>query len=81
MPAGSGFLAEEMVALDWEEYVDIDARLFRPAEVDLLLGDPTKAQEQLGWEAKTSFRELVRIMTEADLALAEREAAMAAHSR
>jgi GDPmannose 4,6-dehydratase len=65
--------------MDWREYVDIDPRLFRPAEVDLLLGDATKARERLGWAPKTSFQQLVRIMTDADMALARREAAMAAH--
>lgn len=53
--------------------VEIDPRYFRPTEVDLLIGDPTKAREKLGWVPKTSFSELVRIMVEADLALARRE--------
>jgi GDPmannose 4,6-dehydratase len=69
----------EILDMDWREYVDIDPRLFRPAEVDLLLGDATKARERLGWAPKTSFQQLVRIMTDADMALARREAAMAAH--
>jgi GDPmannose 4,6-dehydratase len=60
--------------LDWRPYVDIDPRYYRPAEVDLLQGDASKAREKLGWEPRTSFRELVRLMTEADLALARREA-------
>ena len=55
------------VNLDWEKYVEIDPRYFRPAEVELLIGDPTKAKEKLNWTAKTSFKELVKIMTEADL--------------
>jgi GDPmannose 4,6-dehydratase len=59
---------------DWTPYVDIDPKYFRPAEVDLLLGDPSKARERLGWVPKTTFRELVRIMTDADLELATREA-------
>ena len=56
-----------LVNLDWEKYVEIDPRFFRPAEVDLLIGDPSKAKEKLGWTPKTSFKELVRIMLEADL--------------
>jgi GDPmannose 4,6-dehydratase len=59
--------------LDWERHVVIDPRHFRPAEVDLLLGDPTKARERLGWAPRTAFRELARLMTEADLELARRE--------
>ncbi|MBJ6749703.1 GDP-mannose 4,6-dehydratase [Geomonas anaerohicana] len=53
--------------------IRIDPRYFRPAEVDLLLGDATKAKEKLGWQLKTSFEELVNMMTDADLKLAERE--------
>jgi GDPmannose 4,6-dehydratase len=56
------------VDLDWQEYVKIDPRYFRPAEVDLLIGDAGKAKRLLGWQAKTSFRELVRIMVDADRA-------------
>ncbi len=55
------------VDLDWEKYVKYDARYERPAEVDLLIGDPAKAKEKLGWEPKTKFKELVKIMVEADL--------------
>ena len=53
--------------LDWQEYVKHDARYERPAEVDLLIGDPAKAKRQLGWEPRTKFRELVRLMVDADL--------------
>jgi GDPmannose 4,6-dehydratase len=56
-----------LVGLNWEDYVKIDARYFRPAEVDLLLGDATKAKELLGWEPRVKFKELVRMMVEADL--------------
>ena len=56
-----------MVGLDWHDYVEIDSRYFRPAEVDLLMGDPSKAKKVLGWEARTNFMELVRIMMRADL--------------
>lgn len=63
------FLQEafKLVNLDWEKYVEVDPRYFRPAEVDLLLGDPTKAKQKLNWQPKTSFKELVKIMVEADL--------------
>ena len=60
-------LAFEYVGRDWREHVAFDPRYLRPTEVDELCGDPTKAREVLGWEPRTSFRELVRIMVEADL--------------
>ncbi|MEQ1842278.1 MAG: GDP-mannose 4,6-dehydratase, partial [Verrucomicrobiales bacterium] len=59
--------------LDWEKYVKYDQRYERPAEVELLIGDPAKAKEKLGWEPKVKFKELVRIMVDADLNLAKRE--------
>jgi GDPmannose 4,6-dehydratase len=65
--------------LDWREYVEIDPRYNRPAEVDLLLGDPTKARTVLGWEPKVTFKSLVRIMIDHDLKLAEREKRTAEH--
>jgi GDPmannose 4,6-dehydratase len=52
--------------LDWNEYVTIDERYFRPAEVDLLLGDASKAKQQLGWEPTVRFDELVRMMVDHD---------------
>ena len=55
------------VGLNWQDYVEIDNRYIRPSEVDILQGDPTKAKEKLGWESKTNFDELVKIMVEADL--------------
>ncbi len=61
------------LSLDWEAVVDYDARYERPAEVDMLVGDASKAKAQLGWEPKVKFKDLVRIMVEADLELAERE--------
>jgi GDPmannose 4,6-dehydratase len=61
--------------MDWTDYVDVDPRYYRPAEVDILQGDASKARRKLGWVAKTTFRELARMMTESDLDLAEREAA------
>ena len=54
---------------DWERYVEIDPQFLRPAEVDLLIGDPSKARERLGWVPETSFEELIRLMTQADLEL------------
>jgi GDPmannose 4,6-dehydratase len=56
------------VGLDWQRYVEIDPRYHRPAEVDLLVGDAAKARAKLGWEPKVKFKELVRLMVEADLA-------------
>jgi GDPmannose 4,6-dehydratase len=55
------------VGLDWREHVVVDPKYFRPAEVDLLLGDPGKARAVLGWRPKVSFGELVRLMVDADL--------------
>ncbi len=55
--------------LDWEQYVKIDPKYYRPAEVDLLIGDSSVARAELGWKPKTSFEELVNMMVEADLAL------------
>jgi GDPmannose 4,6-dehydratase len=54
--------------LDWRQFVEIDPRYFRPAEVDLLIGDASKAKRKLGWEPKITFKELVRMMVDADLA-------------
>lgn len=62
-----------LLDLDWQRYVEVDARYYRPAEVDLLLGDASKARRELGWEPKVDFRELVRLMVAHDLTLAERE--------
>ncbi len=59
--------------LDWSKYVEIDPRYFRPTEVNLLLGDCSKAKEKLGWEATTSCRELAQIMVDHDLDLARTE--------
>ncbi len=55
------------VGLDWEKYVEIDPRYFRPTEVDLLQGDPTKAARELGWKPKTTFEQLAKIMVDADM--------------
>ncbi len=53
--------------LDWQDYVEIDPRYFRPAEVDLLIGDSSKARRKLGWAPKVTFRDLVRMMIDADM--------------
>jgi GDPmannose 4,6-dehydratase len=66
-----------LLDMDWEKYVEYDKRYERPAEVDLLIGDPAKAKRQLNWEPKVRFKELVKIMTESDLELAKREAQIA----
>jgi len=55
------------VNLDWKEFVEIDQKYFRPTEVDLLIGDSSRAKRKLGWEPKVKFHDLVRIMVEADL--------------
>jgi GDPmannose 4,6-dehydratase len=57
------------VGLDWKEFVKFDARYERPAEVDLLIGDPAKAKAKLGWEPKTKFVELTKLMVDADVAM------------
>jgi GDPmannose 4,6-dehydratase len=69
------FLAEAFGALDldWQKYVVVDPRYFRPAEVDLLLGDATKAKQALGWEPKVGFKELVRMMVQADMEQVQQE--------
>jgi len=59
--------------LDWQKYVEIDPRYFRPTEVDCLLGDAGKAKRVLGWEPKVTFGELAKIMTDADMEVARRE--------
>jgi len=57
------------VDLDWHDYVEIDPRYFRPTEVDYLMADPAKARRALGWEPRIFFKDLVRIMVDADLEL------------
>jgi GDPmannose 4,6-dehydratase len=67
------------VGLDWKKHVEFNARYLRPTEVDLLLGDPSKARKQLGWKPRTSFPELVKIMVQADWKLAREEVALKEH--
>jgi GDPmannose 4,6-dehydratase len=66
-----------LVGLDWKAHVRHDARYERPAEVELLIGDPAKAARQLGWKPKVRFAELVKIMVDHDLDLAKRESQIA----
>ncbi len=61
------------VKLNWQDYVVIDPSFYRPAEVELLIGDSTKAREKLGWQPKTTFTELVKLMVEADIERVGRE--------
>lgn len=60
-------IAFSAVGLDYNDYVVVDPKFYRPAEVDLLLGDPAKAKKQLKWEPETSFQDLVRLMVDADM--------------
>jgi GDPmannose 4,6-dehydratase len=66
--------------LDWQESVDIDPRYYRPAEVDILLGDASKARKLLGWEPEVDFKKLVRLMVDHDLDLARQELVQKEHS-
>ena len=70
-------LAGEYSGLDWTQYVETDPRYFRPSEVDHLQGDSSKARSELGWLPKMNFRELVRLMVEHDLDLAQQERTLA----
>jgi GDPmannose 4,6-dehydratase len=68
-----------LLDLDWKQYVEVDPRYFRPAEVDLLLGDASKAKRQLGWQPKVTFKGLAKMMVDADMKIAKRERAVADH--
>jgi GDPmannose 4,6-dehydratase len=68
-----------LLELNWKDYVQVDPKYFRPAEVDLLLGDPAKAKRVLKWEPKVTFKALAKMMVDADLKLAKRERAVADH--
>ena len=59
--------------MDWKQHVEIDPWYYRPSEVDLLLGDSTKARRELGWEPKVGFKDLVKLMVNHDLNLAKEE--------
>ncbi len=67
------------VGLDWRKYVEIDPRYFRPSEVDLLLGDASKAFQVLQWKPRVKFQELVRLMVDADLEIARKENTLRVH--
>jgi GDPmannose 4,6-dehydratase len=67
-------IAFSHVGLDWQKHVVIDPRFLRPAEVDVLLADPSKARTRLGWSPTVSFDDLVRSMVDADLARLARRA-------
>jgi GDPmannose 4,6-dehydratase len=77
------FLAEVFtyLNLDWQKYVEVDPRYFRPAEVDLLLGDAGKAKKALGWTPKITFKALAKMMTDADLTLAKQERLLAEQTK
>ncbi len=60
-------VAFQYAGLNWQDYVEFDPRYLRPAEVDLLIGDPAKAKTKLGWEPSVTFEELVRLMVDADM--------------
>ena len=66
-------VAFKYAGLDWKKYVAIDKRYFRPTEVDLLLGDASKAKKKLKWTPKVGFKELVHMMVDADMKLVEKE--------
>jgi GDPmannose 4,6-dehydratase len=67
--------------LDWRGYVEQDPKYYRPAEVDILLGNAAKAEKVLGWRPKVSFRELAKMMTDADMKLAEQESILRKHGK
>jgi GDPmannose 4,6-dehydratase len=69
-----------LLKLDWKKHVEIDPRYFRPAEVDLLLGDAAKARKQLNWTPVVTFKALAKMMTESDWQLAKRERVIADHA-
>jgi len=69
------------LGLDWKDCVEIDPRYYRPTEVDFLLGDTSKAKRVLGWEPKVTFKELARMMTDADMKLAEDEKILKEHGK
>ena len=77
------FVAEVFGCLDmdWQKYVEVDPKYFRPTEVDLLLGDATKAAKVLGWKPKISFKELAKMMTDADMKIAQQEKLIEEHDR
>lgn len=73
-------IAFDHVGLNWRDYVIVDEKFYRPAEVDLLLADSTRARTQLGWEPQVSFEELVRLMVDADLRLLQEQTGVRPHT-
>lgn len=69
-------IAFSHVGLNWEDYVEIDPRFIRPAEVDLLIGDPSKAKKMLGWKPKVNFEGLVKMMVDSDMAIWDKACAL-----
>ena len=69
------------LGLDWHKYVEIDEQYFRPTEVDALQGNATKAAKLLGWKPKVGFKPLAKMMTDADMKIAEQEKILADHGR
>ncbi|MBN2378065.1 MAG: GDP-mannose 4,6-dehydratase [Sedimentisphaerales bacterium] len=67
--------------LDWQRYVEIDPRYYRPAEVDLLLGDASKAKKVLNWQSKVTFKQLAKMMTDSDMEIAENEKILKDHGK
>jgi GDPmannose 4,6-dehydratase len=65
--------------IDWQKYVDVDPRYYRPTEVDILQGDASKARRVMGWEPRVQFKDLARMMIENDLKLAQNEALIKVH--
>lgn len=70
-----------LLNLDWRKHVEVDPRYFRPTEVDLLLGDASKARRVLGWKPRVTFKELVRMMVESDMGIAKRERLISDHGQ
>jgi GDPmannose 4,6-dehydratase len=68
-----------LLALEWQKHVEVDARYFRPAEVDRLQGSPAKARQKLGWTPRVTFKDLAKMMTDHDWALAKEERVLAEH--
>ena len=73
-------LVFEQLEMNPDDYIEIDPRYFRPAEVNLLLGDASKAKEKLGWTATTSLEELAQLMVDSDMELARKEAVVLSNS-
>ncbi|MHC5101682.1 MAG: GDP-mannose 4,6-dehydratase, partial [Planctomycetota bacterium] len=67
--------------LDWNKYVEIDPRYFRPTEVDLLLGDAAKAKKVLNWQPKVDMKQLAQMMVDSDMKLAENEKVLKDHAK